>query len=99
MEKVLKIDRPGGRRVLKFDSRAAAEGCGIACGDEYVCCLAAAKTVQPGLRPVENAPLSPPAAVFLLKGSMSLDSQSPKGSLRIQFLCHPGGGSFSDSFP
>ena len=55
MEKVLKIDRPGGRRVLKFDSRAAAEGCGIACGDEYVCCLAAAKTVQPGLRPVENA--------------------------------------------
>ncbi len=35
MEKVLKIDRPGGRRVLKFDSRAAAEGCGIACGDEY----------------------------------------------------------------
>ena len=24
-------------------------------GDEYVCCLAAAKTVQPGLRPVGNA--------------------------------------------
>ena len=32
MEKVLKIDRPGGRRGLKFDSRAAAEGCGIAHG-------------------------------------------------------------------
>ena len=28
-------------------------------GDEYVCCLAAAKTVQPGLRPVGNAPLFP----------------------------------------
>ena len=24
--------------------------------------------------------------------SMSLDSQSPKGSLRIQFLCHPASG-------
>ena len=24
-------------------------------GDEYVCCLASAKTVQPGLRPVGNA--------------------------------------------
>ena len=29
---------------------------------------------------------------FLLKGSMSLDSQSPVSSLRIQFLCHPEGG-------
>ena len=28
-------------------------------------------------------------------GSMSLDSQSPVGSLRIQFLCHPGGGTLS----
>ena len=28
-------------------------------------------------------------AGLLLKGSVSLDSQSPKGSLRIQFPCHP----------
>ena len=32
---------------------------------------------------------------FATGGSVSLDSQSPKGSLRIQFPCHPGGGSFS----
>ena len=34
--KVLRIDRPEGRRVLKFDSGFAAEGCGIALmGDEH----------------------------------------------------------------
>ncbi len=31
-------------------------------------------------------------AGLLLKGSVSLDSQSPKGSLRIQFPCHPASG-------
>ena len=34
-----------------------------------------------------------PLRGLLLKGSVSLDSQSPYGSLRIQFPCHPGGGS------
>ena len=34
-------------------------------------------------------PLVPVGTTFLLKGSMSLDSQSLVGSLRIQFLCHP----------
>ena len=29
-EKVLKIDRPNDRRVLKFDGACGAEGCGIA---------------------------------------------------------------------
>ena len=34
--KVLKIDRPDGRRVLKFDGAFGPEGCGIALtGDEY----------------------------------------------------------------
>ena len=31
------------------------------------------------------------ATTFAPVGSVSLDSQSPKGSLRIQFLCHPLG--------
>ena len=31
-------------------------------------------------------------AGLLLKGSVSLDSQSPKGSLRIQIPCHPASG-------
>ena len=35
-EKVLRIDRPAGRRVLKFDGAFGPEGCGIALsGDEY----------------------------------------------------------------
>ena len=35
-EKVLRIDRPEGRRVLKFDGAFGPEGCGIALsGDEY----------------------------------------------------------------
>ena len=29
------------------------------------------------------------ATTFAPVGSVSLDSQSPKGSLRIQFPCHP----------
>ena len=34
--KVLRIDRPDGRRVLKFDGAFGPEGCGIALsGDEY----------------------------------------------------------------
>ena len=34
--KVLKMDRPDGRRVLKFDGAFGPEGCGIALsGDEY----------------------------------------------------------------
>ena len=52
------------------------------------------KPLQPGFRPWENrqtalrAKKALPLARFvglLLKGSVSLDSQSPKGSLRIQF--------------
>ena len=35
-EKVLRIDRPAGRRVLKFDGAFGPEGCGIALsGDEH----------------------------------------------------------------
>ena len=35
-EKVLRIDRPEGRRVPKFDGAFGPEGCGIALsGDEY----------------------------------------------------------------
>ena len=34
--RVLRIDRPDGRRVLKFDGAFGPEGCGIALlGDEY----------------------------------------------------------------
>ena len=34
--KVLRIDRPGGRRVLRFDGAFGPEGCGIALsGDEF----------------------------------------------------------------
>ena len=34
--RVLRIDRPDGRRVLKFDGTFGPEGCGIALtGDEY----------------------------------------------------------------
>ena len=36
MNKVLKMDRPDGRRVLKFDGAFGPEGCGITLsGDEY----------------------------------------------------------------
>ena len=40
-----------------------------------------------------TVPAAPPlvagATTFAPVGSVSLDSQSPKGSLRIQFPCHP----------
>ena len=42
--------------------------------------------------PVGNAFPLARFAGLLLKGSVSLDSQSPKGSLRIQFPCHPASG-------
>ena len=66
-----RVDGPSARGFLRFLSLTAlrAEGCGIAAfgGDEfYMPPLAAAlpeaaKTVQPGLRPVGNAPLLPTA--------------------------------------
>ena len=37
-------------------------------------------------------PLVAGATTFAPVGSVSLDSQSPKGSLRIQFPCHPASG-------
>ena len=36
-----------------------------------------------------GTPLVAGATTFPPVGSVSLDSQSPKGSLRIQFPCHP----------
>ena len=47
--------------------------------------------VKPNNRPAGEGNAFPLArfAGLLLKGSVSLDSQSPKGSLRIQFPCHP----------
>ena len=42
----------------------------------YKCCLSAAPPLVAG------------ATIFAPLGSVSLDSQSPKGSLRIQFPCH-----------
>ena len=36
MGKVLRIDRPDGRRVLKFDGASGPEGCGLPlCGNAY----------------------------------------------------------------
>ena len=45
---------------------------------------------QTALRALEKRPpLVPYGTTFAPVGSVSLDSQSPKGSLRIQFPCHP----------
>ena len=38
---------------------------------------------------IPAAPFGGFATTFAPVGSVSLDSQSPKGSLRIQFPCHP----------
>ena len=65
------------------------------------------KTFTTGLRPMENREppwrawkCTPSAACGGVspRESVSHDSQSPKGSLRIVFACHPGGGDFSGSF-
>ena len=40
----------------------------------------------------KRPPLVADATTFAPVGSVSLDSQSPKGSLRIQFPCHPASG-------
>ena len=40
-------------------------------------------------RTIPAPPLVAGATTFAPVGSVSLDSQSPKGSLRIQFPCHP----------
>ena len=64
------------------------------------------KTFTIGLRPMENRPTAlragkctPSAACGGVspRESVSHDSQSPKGSLRIVFACHPGGGDSSDA--
>ena len=58
------------------------------------------KKFKTGLRPWENRqtalralekrpPLVPYGTTFAPVGSVSLDSQSPKGFLLIQFPCHP----------
>ena len=87
--KVEKVDaRSAGEGALPFGQRVmfavlrgrqpplAAEGGGIACGDEfYIPPVGGRKTFTTGLRPLEMHPYPPPAAVLLLKGSMSLDSQ------------------------
>ena len=39
-----------------------------------------------------DSPFGGFATTFAPVGSVSLDSQSPKGSLRIQFPCHPASG-------
>ena len=52
--------------------------------------IARRKTVQPPLRVgKKRPPLVAGATTFAPVGSVLLDSQSPKGSLRIQFPCHP----------
>ena len=58
----------------------------------------ATKDVQPRFAR-GNTPLSPPTAVLLLKGSMSLDFRVASLPLQIQFLCHPGGGSLLYASP
>ena len=58
----------------------------------------ATKAVQPRFAR-GNTPLSPPTAVLLLKGSMSLDFRVASLPLQIQFLCHPGGGSLLSASP
>ena len=95
-EKVLKIDRPVGRRVLRFDGP---RGRGLwyrPAGEEFY--NFASRNRKPNNRaaPDGNAPL------------LVLRPTSPKGKhvtgfsghfapLRIQFLCHPGGGSLLSS--
>jgi hypothetical protein len=63
-------------------------------------CVQAKDKLRPTWRPSAGSPQQKctPSAAFggvSPLESMSLDSQSPIGSLRIQFLCHPGGGDFS----
>ena len=89
------------QRVLRFDSGFAAEGSGgrpqkrgASLYKTFTTALTGeGKTSQPRLRREGNAPpLVAGATTFAPVGSVSLDSQSPKGSLRIQFPCHPASG-------
>ena len=50
-----------------------------------------------GLSPDGNAPLSPPIGGTSPKGKHVTGFSVVYDSLRIQFLCHPGGGSFRDA--
>ena len=54
--------------------------------------FARGKTGQPSFGRGKAAPFGGFATTFPPVGSVSLDSQSPKGSLRIQFPCHPASG-------
>ena len=91
----VKVDGPKGPKVLKvlrFDSGFAAEGGGIAQGAMSIyAAYRRQKPLQPRLRRDGNAPLSPPMAVLLLKGSMSLDSQSPTAPYESSSFATPEG--------
>ena len=65
-----------GQRRLNIFPNARGAAAVLPGGDEYKCCL--------WQRPLWW--LTPPPCPL---GSVSLDSQSPIGSLQIQFLCHP----------
>ena len=54
-------------------------------------CLSAAKTFTTGLSSDGNAPLSPPIGGTSPKGKHVTGFSVVYDSLRIQFLCHPGG--------
>jgi hypothetical protein len=60
--------------------------------------LSAAKTFTTGLSPDGNALLSPPIGGTSPKGKHVTGFSVVYDSLRIQFLCHPGGGSLLSAF-
>ena len=69
----ISIGRQPGRLVFPFARKGGCEG--------FI--------IRGGLLRCKMHPLCRLLATSLLKGSVSLDSQSPKGFLRIQFPCHP----------
>ena len=97
-EKVLRIDRPEGRRVLKFDGAFGPEGCGIALtGDEYevsvtgftFCVIWHDRHSADWLA----ALASPyPASPDFSTGKRVTRFSGRFASLRIVFPCHPCSG-------
>ena len=84
VQRVQKVHRVQRVQKVQKVQRVVVGGCAANLYKTFITALAGERKSVP--------PLVAGATTFAPVGSVSLDSQSPKGFLRIQFPCHPASG-------